>query len=182
MELQILKLTALIALFLTQISCQEEASGETSAVKPWEHTFVREIQYVRRYNCSGEMVSQGEETINSLAKTYQVEAESMRDLWSFRAHGDLGEYRGHLVENRGQFTVDLSPTVFNIRVREGLNEIRYQFGYCSDVRVDPENAEEYCGHAIEFTREKSFWLLVKYRVKNLTGVKDIHPSSESCES
>lgn len=182
MELQILKLTALIVLFLTQISCQEVVPDETSAVKPWEHTFVRETQFVRRYNCSGELVSQGEETINSLVKTYQLEPESMINLWSFRVYGDSGEYRGFLIDNRGQFTVEFSPTVFNIRVREGLNEIRYQFGHCNDVRIDPESAEEYCSHPIEFTREKSFWLQAKYEVKNLTGVKDIHPSSESCES
>lgn len=182
MKTQFTKLIALILICFFQASCQEVDSGQTSDLEPMEHTFVRQKQLVRRHDCGGNLTSESIETINALTKTYQVLPESAENLWSFRSFKNEGDYKGLLVNRRGIITIDFSPTVFNLRVREGLNEIRYQFGHCVDIRIDQESGEEFCAHPVEFTEEKSLWIEIKYEVIELDGARYIYPLPESCNS
>ena len=173
---------SLILLAILEVSCVQVETEGNSKEAPMEVDMVRQLQLVKRFNCDGELTSEQVETIAPLSFGLMIKAEDSRNLWEFRAHGGSGDYKGTLWRDYGQVTLDYSPTVFNIRVRQGLNEIKYQFGYCDDVRIDPVSSRNYCANEVSYSNEKSHWVYINYEVRNLTGVKEIHPSTESCES
>lgn len=164
-------------------SCTEVDPDETSQSNPHKQTTIRKKQLTKRLGCNGETLSNKVETINSLSKTYKIDPEKGSDLWNFTVNGvQSGDTAGGLWGRQGKFTVDLAPTLFNIQVYPGLNELTYRFAYCYERVTDPVTDNTQCAHTPEWTDEKSFWLEVEYKVVVLEGTRTISPSEDECLS
>lgn len=183
MNLNFLRLSSAVAAILCMVSCTEVDPETTSAENPVEADFVRLNQMHKRYDCGGEVISEKMETINSLSKRYRIASEDAAHVWGFKATSRYsGDTKGSLWGSLGQFTVDLAPTLLNIQIKPGLNEIRYQFSYCYEVVMEPQTGEKQCAHTLEYSDEKSFWLKANYKLKELQGVREIRPSQEECSN
>ena len=126
----------LIPIFLILASCGGELIDQTenSEDNPQEVTLVREQQRTIRYDCEDNIISDKIETINSVSKRMRIDPLDSEGAWSFSANMG-GDYGGSMQGSSGYFTIDMSPTVFNIQVYEGMNEIDYIFRYCYDVQT-----------------------------------------------
>ncbi len=182
MKKNVWSLTILALIAFNLASCTTVDPDETSAENPSRDTIIRKKQLTRRYNCEGDLVSEKIETTNSLSKTYRISPDERSHLWGFTATGvSSGDSHGALWGTQGQFTVDLAPTVFNIKINPGLNEIKYTFSYCYEVGVDPVTGDEQCAHTPEETEPKSFWLDIEYKVVELNGAREFRPSEADCQ-
>lgn len=183
MEKKVMNLLFFVLVVASLGSCTEVDSDTTSPDNPYKHTFIRKKQRTIRYNCEGIVTSDKVETTNSLSKVFKISPENRSNVWSFRATGvQSGDTAGRLWGRQGKFTVDMSPTVFNIQVYPGLNEIRHQFSHCYEVVTDPATDETQCAHTPEYSDEKSFWLDIEYKVLILDGFREFRPSEEECTS
>lgn len=177
MKFNYLRFLMLVLIGTIFISC-EELPDDSSQANPYEHTFTRKKQQTKRYNCLGEVVSNSLETINSLTKSFKILSATGESPYRFIATADRSSDSGGFVIGRfGAFTVDFAPSLFNLQVYEGLNEIRYQFIYCS--KKDEDTNE--CLEPLRYSKEESFWIDVKYRVILLEGIREIKPSEQECQ-
>ena len=162
-------------------SCKTVDPNETSESNPDSNTIIRKKQRQIKYDCDGHVVSDKVVTINSLSKIYKIAPENRSNLWSFRARGvQSGDTAGGLWGTKGKFTVDMAPSLFNIQIYPGLNEIKYRFAYCYEVVTDPVTDNTQCAHTPEWTDEKSFWLDIEYKVVTLDGFREVRPSEDEC--
>lgn len=179
-----IKLGLMSILIIVLVSCELVKPEETSQDKPHELNLTREQQRTLRYDCDGKLISDKVETLNSLSKTYSVKPKLKGNLYGFKARGvESGDTAGGLaiIGKRGKFTVDYAPTVFNIQIYKGLNEIRYNFEYC-DISGNDENGHHVCLEGYKEGPERSFWLNLNYSVQTLPETREVRPSQESCES
>lgn len=181
MEKKIMNLMFFVLVLASFTSCTEVDPDDTSETNPHNNTIIRKKQRTQRLACNGSIVSDKVETINSLSKIYKIDPEKGSNLWDFRAEGvQSGDVAGGLWGRKGKFTVDMSPTLFNIQVYPGLNEIKYRFAYCYEKVTDPVTDNTQCAHTPEWTEEKSFWLEIEYKVVLLDGTRVISPSEDDC--
>jgi hypothetical protein len=181
MEKKIMNLMFFVLVLASLASCTEVDPDSTSENSPYHDSIIRKKQRTIRYNCDGVVTSDKVETINSLSRVYKIEPQNRSNLWNFRATGvQSDDTAGSLWGKKGKFTVDMSPTLFNIQVYPGLNEIRYQFAHCYEIVTDPVTDETQCAHTPEYTETKSFWLDIEYKVVTLEGFREVRPSEDSC--
>lgn len=177
-----------ISILLFSCGGQLIDKDENNENNPESVDLVRKKQRTLRYNCSGELVSNEIETINHVSKRMEVHPDDDDDLWGFSAT-IRGNTKGHLEGSKGIFTIDIAPTVFNLRVYEGLNEVEYKFNYCDDVRVRTitdddgnESKETYCASSVYIGEEGKVYLQVTETVEMIPGEREIRRTGSSCES
>lgn len=144
---------------------------------------VRKEKMVTRYDCQGNETSHKLETQNSLEEKITIEYENRKNAYRFsvvhtkdKSFIRLNQYRF----KNGTFKIDFAPNPFNIRVKEGLNEIVYTFERCTEFGKDP-NGNVICTGKVETEKEGIIQIDVSYSSEVLPG-EDIHrPSKKSCE-
>ena len=135
-----------------------------------------------RYNCDGKLMSRKLETQNRLSKKITVNYNyNSKSFWSFSVlnRRTNSSARGVAV-GVGKFVVDYAPTVFNMRVREGINDIEYIFQGCSKIVINERN-EKSCQGQISVEKEGLVQLNVYYVAETVAGEQHLHPTSESCK-
>ncbi len=186
----------LLCLFFT-LACGESSetssNGETSIDpleeyhrRPLETTQYEEVSFKRsrqmtvRYDCQGQVTSQGHETISSISKKMTVDYENRKKAWTYDVYNRTTKSgnRGAFV-SEGKFVIDYSPTVFNMRVYEGKNLVEYVFNRCTKIEVNPQG-NKICTGELEVEKEGIFEITVFYSEEVIPGVREIYPSPESC--
>ncbi len=142
-----------------------------------EETFVRNKKRVIRYNCKGDITSDKIETINSVSKQFSLKPNIKTNLWDFTAKNvTTNSTKGKVWFDKGVFTLDLAPTVFNIKANEGMNEISWKFHYCNDV--DTQNSK--CKHEPIIKESGTLFIHIRHEVVVLEGADEIRPTAEEC--
>lgn len=161
---------------------QEENSEEN----PTAVTLTRKQQRTIRYDCDGNVSSDRIETTNSVSKRMRIDPKDSAGLWSFRA-STAGNSRGTVSGNSGYFTIDMSPTVFNLQVYEGMNEIDYLFRHCYDIRTRTETDDEGSEYEVRFCNEPvvdgesgQIFIDVTYVVERSEDPREIRKTPEEC--
>jgi len=145
-------------------------------------TFLRKEQMVNRYDCKGILTSRKLETQNGLSKKITINYSNRKDAWEYSVYN-----RRTKSSNRGAFTidgkfvVDYAPTVFNMRVKEGINDVEYVFNKCTLIGTNPKG-ERVCLGSIELEKEGMVQIDVYYSSEVISGEQNIHPTAESCQT
>ncbi len=175
---------------LLLISCGGELinPNENSEENPEEVNLTRQNQLTERYDCNGKLASSKVETINSVSKRYEIKPKDETNVWSFSASNG-SETKGSLQNKTGVFTIDMAPTLFNIRVYSGKNTISYIFRECDDQRQrtitnddGTSRVETYCAHTPTVKEQNSLYFNVNYKVETVPGKRVILRGEESCKS
>lgn len=145
--------------------------------------FVRRQQMVTRYDCQGKISSRKIETQNRLSKKITVNYDyNSKTFWSFSVlnRRTNSSARGVAV-GIGKFVVDYAPTVFNMHVKEGINDIEYVFKRCSNIVMNERN-EKLCQGTIAVEKEGLVQLDVYYVAQTIPGEQHLHPTPENCKN
>jgi hypothetical protein len=168
-----------LLLSLTLSGCQQVSKTDHQTEQnALEETYLRKHQRTIRFNCDGVAVSDQIETINSVSRTYTLAPKFKKNLWGFSATNvTTRSSAGGLWNNLGKFTLDLAPTVFNIRAREGLNQIEWKFTYCSKRSTE----EHTCLEPLEVKEEGRMFIRVTQQTVLEPGLREIRPTPEQCQ-
>lgn len=143
--------------------------------------FHRKEQMTSRYNCKNELISRKLETLNSLSKKILVNYENRKKAWSYSVYNrrTKSSNKGAFTEN-GHFVVDYAPTVFNMKVKTGINDVEYVFNKCTKIQENSEGIKE-CVGTVELEKEGMIQLDVYYSAETVSGERNIYPTPESCK-
>ena len=143
-------------------------------------TFIRQEQMISRYDCKGMLTSRKIETINSLSKKITIKYENRKKAWDYAVYNrkTKSQLKGAFV-NEGKFVTDYAPTVFNMRVKAGINDVEYIFYRCPSITTN-EKGEKTCSAPLEVEKEGIVQLDVYYTSETLANEQHIKPSAESC--
>lgn len=171
-----MKTSILLLLTLTLVSaCGNKKSSSSKPKKETDQivrdleltqresvSFTRREQMVTRYNCAGQISSRKLETTNSLSKKITIDYEGRKKAWSYEVYNRRTKSRnsGAFTAN-GNFVVDYAPTVFNMHVKEGINDIEYTFKRCTEIGKNAKG-EAICIGKIEVEKEGLIQLDVTY--------------------
>ncbi len=173
-----MKIGSILFLLIILASCEKLSKTDyASESNPYKETLIRKQQRVIRYNCKGEIRSDKIETINSVSRIYTLEPKETKNLYDFDAvnkttnskAGRLGAF------NQGIFTLDLAPTIFNIKAIEGVNEIAWSFYYCSKL-----NSDKRCIGNPELKESGTLYIEFKQEVQFINEISEIRPTKEEC--
>ena len=139
--------------------------------------FVRKEQMVTRYNCQGQIASRKLETTNSLSSKITINYAGRKKAWSYEVFNRRTKSRNQgAFTKEGKFMVDFAPTVFNMHVKEGINDIEYVFKRCLEFGKNEKN-ETICLQT-EVEKEGLIQLDVTYSSEILPTERFIHPSCQ----
>jgi hypothetical protein len=186
----------IITLGLVYIGCGKNSSGKHNPestidpihTRPLEITqketvtFLRQEQMVSRYDCKGGLASRKIETLNSLSKKITINYENRKKAWDYAVYNRKTKsgQKGALVAD-GKFVTDYAPTVFNMRVKTGINDVEYAFYRCPLITVNAKG-EKICSAPLELEKEGMVQLDVYYTAETLAGEQHIRPSPDNCRS
>ncbi len=131
---------------------------------------------VTTYDCNGHVTSHEMKVVKKhLDKTFTIDYAGRKDAWSTvilnRRNGSQPVMPSR---DKGQFTVDLSPTWNHIRVSKGLNEIEYVFYKCAQI------VGTNCAVAPVVEKEGILLLDISYEVIDLPGESVVRPAPGAC--
>lgn len=143
--------------------------------------FHRKEQMTSRYNCKNELISRKLETLNGLSKKILINYENRKKAWSYSVYNrrTKSSNKGAFTEN-GHFVVDYAPTVFNMKVKTGINDVEYVFYKCTKIQEDSQGKKE-CVGTLELEKEGMIQLDVYYSAETLPSERHIYPTPESCK-
>ena len=138
-------------------------------------------QMVSRYNCQNELISRKLETQNSLSKKITIDYSNRKKAWSYSVYNcrTKSSNRGAFT-NEGKFVVDYAPTVFNMYVREGVNDVEYTFYKCPKIELNDQN-QKVCAEKLEIEKEGIVQLDIHYTSETLPGELHVYPEADSCQ-
>ncbi len=144
-------------------------------------TFTRKKQIIVRYDCSNHVISNNLETINSLSKKMTINYENRKDAWSYEVFNRTTKdgKRGALV-SEGKFVIDIAPTLFNMKVNEGFNQVEYVFKKCTQIGKNPQGQKICVGEQLT-EREGIFEIQIVYYVEIIPGEQVVRPTPEQCK-
>lgn len=171
------KLLLIVLVLLT--ACENVSKTEhTSEGSALEEVFIRKHQRVVRYDCKGKVTSDKTETINSVSKSFTLNPKTKKNLYDFHAHNKTtNSSAGHVgMLKEGVFTLDLAPTVFNIKANEGMNHIEWKFTYCDSPKQDGT-----CAVAPVAKESGDLYIHIREDVLNVEGIQEIRPTADQCK-
>lgn len=190
-----LRFLLLSIVLLSSLGCGKKSSSSkkpsteinNETLRPLEITqretvdFVRKEQKIIRYDCNGHVTSNKLETINSLSKKLTINYENRKGAWSYSVYNrrTKSSQKGLLTEN-GRFIIDYAPTVFNMHVKEGINDIEYVFKKCPDIGINDDGGK-FCKLEPVPEKEGMIQVTVNYSSEIVPGEQHIHRSEESCK-
>lgn len=143
--------------------------------------FYRRKQMVVRYDCNGHVTSHKLEKVSTnLSKKMTVRYENRKKCWSYsvvnrRTHSRGGTWN----KDCGEFTIDLSPHLSRMRVKEGINDVEYVFRRCTKIERDQYGTKK-CVGAIEVEKEGILQINVHYQNEILDGTREYRPTPQEC--
>jgi hypothetical protein len=145
-------------------------------------TFLRQEQMINRYDCKGNLTSRKFETMNSLSKKITINYEHRKKAWNYTVYNrrTKSSQKGAFTTD-GKFITDYAPTVFNMRVKKGLNEVEYAFYRCPNITLDAQG-EKICSGSLELEKEGMVLLDVYYTAETIPGEQHIRPTPDNCRS
>ncbi len=145
-------------------------------------SLIRKKQIIVRHDCNGHVTSNKLETILSPSKKLTSNYENRKTSWSFEVYNRTTRSgnKGFFVDT-GEFVIDYAPTLFNMYVKDGINDIEYVFKKCTKISVDA-NREKICIGEILTEKEGIIRVDVTYVVEIVPGEQYIYPSAEKCKS
>ena len=161
------------------VACENVSKTDhTTEGSALEEVFIRERQRVVRYDCRGKVTSDKIETINSVSKSFSLNPKTKKNLYDFHAHNKTTDSSaGHVgLLKEGVFTLDLAPTLFNIKANEGLNHIEWNFTYCDSLKQDRT-----CAVAPVAKESGDLFIHIRQDVVNIEGIQEIRPSADQCK-
>jgi hypothetical protein len=141
-------------------------------------SFVRKKKMTTQYDCNGLVSSRGYVTQNSLSKKIEVKYPGTRQAWRSDIYNRTTKKNLILSGANYKFTVDHSPTAFNLKVDTGTNLIEYAFYDCLQFGLN-DKGEKIC-LSEETEKEGIIQVDVEYRVDLVPGEDFIYPPKESC--
>lgn len=141
------------------------------------HVLTRDWKRVVRHDCSGAVTSDKIETIKSPRELVSIKPNTFFALVSSQFTNETTGSGSPLITNYTDFTIDMSPTLLNMQVNEGINKINYQFLYCEHY-----NADLSCASAPVVHEQGSIYINVVYQQNFLDGVNMVYPTTEECAS
>lgn len=191
-------LLVLLSLSVFVVSCGKNTSGRTPPTNRTANpitvenrqlevtqletvNFVRQKQMISRYNCNGQVTSRKLETLNSLSAKITIDYHNRKKAWDYSVYnlttksGNKGAFT-----KDGRFMVDYAPTVFNMRVKSGINLVHYKFDRCTKIGRNPQGHEACVGQVV-LEKEGIVQLDVYYSSTTLPGEQHIRPTAESCK-
>ncbi|MAZ50051.1 MAG: hypothetical protein CME65_15925 [Halobacteriovoraceae bacterium] len=173
---------------LILVSCGAEIidQEENTEDNPQAVTLTRKQQRTIRYDCEGQVTSDRVETTNSVSKRMRIDPKDPTGIWSFRASMS-GDSAGQVQGNSGYFTIDMAPTVFNLQIYEGMNQINYLFRHCYNIQtrteVDDEGNEydvRYCADDVVDGESGTIYIDVTYVVERAETPREVRKTPEQC--
>lgn len=143
--------------------------------------FHRKEQMISRYDCNGHITSRKLETLNSLSKKITINYTNRENAWEYKVYNrrTKNSNRGFGMKN-GNFVVDYAPTVFNMRVKSGINDVEYTFLKCPKIEMNPQGVK-ICTAQLEIEAQGIIQVDVYYSSEVIPGEQHLHPSPESCK-
>jgi hypothetical protein len=154
---------------------KDDHQNEESAL---QETIIRRHKRVIRYNCKDEITSDKIETIRAVSKKFSIDPASSKIPWGFSATNETTRStQGSVWFGKGVFTLDLAPTLFNIKANEGLNKISWSFSYCDKKDEEGKN----CLYTPEVRETGVLFINIKQETVFEEGVEEIRPTGEACQ-
>lgn len=144
--------------------------------------FYRHKKMTTRFDCDGHVLSHQLETIKQdLSKTMTINYANRKNAWSYSVlNRRTRTNSGTSFQKEGKFTIDYSPTVFHMRVKEGFNDIEYVFNKCSEISKNPAGVN-ICTGVVSVEKEGIMQLDMVYEELILAGRNEVRPTPESCQ-
>jgi hypothetical protein len=142
--------------------------------------FHRKEQMTSRYDCAGLLESRNIETLNYLSEKLTINYVNRKKASSYSVYNrrTRSQNKGFAVSD-GKFIVDYAPTVFNMRVKEGMNDIEYIFNKCIEYGKNPQG-ERICLKE-ELEKEGMIQVDVTYSSEEIPTERHIYRTPESCK-
>lgn len=176
------KTTLLFLLLSTALfSCTADVLGKdaTTPDKASEHLLLREWQQVIRYNCANEIVSDQVETVRAPNKYVSIVPNKTTNFYSAEIWNRTNNAR---IGGSYAFYIDMAPTLLNLKVEEGINQLNYKFKYCYDWKLGPDGKPtSECLKTPVLEEEGVLYIKVIYQQKWLSGSKTVKPTAEECK-
>lgn len=142
--------------------------------------FNRQQQMTSRYDCARRLISRKRETLNSLAKKLTIDYENRKDAWSYSVYNRRTRSRSMgFGMSEGKFVIDYAPTVFNMRVKKGINDVEYIFNKCIEFGKNPQGQKICLKQELE--KEGMVRVNITYSSEEIPTERHIYRSPESCK-
>ncbi len=155
-------------LALTGCSGVEIPSDANSPSNAYPITLTREKQRVIRYDCEGRKTSDKIEQVGSPSELIEIHPSRGRydygSILGSNFHNETTGSSAKVIFDSVKFYISLDRSLTTMRVREGVNAIRYHFSFFAD---DYEEDVRY--------------IYITYETTMLDGVAEYRPLPEECE-
>ncbi len=169
-------LLLLSGLWMTACTATPLDKRSTTPNTAEDYSLTRVTQHIVRYDCLGQIASDQVDTISDPKELVEIRPHESAGLVSANFRNLDTDSSPICVFGQTKFNINLSPTVCDMEVKEGLNEIVYAFSYCDQIehtdipgcRTEPE------------VRERGrLFIYVHYR-EELRETVLKYPSTEEC--
>ena len=174
-------LPLILLLGFTACSRKEISKDNDSVDKASTYALLEERQRVIRYNCQNVVTSDRVETVRAPLEHMTIKPNVLLGLYSSAFKNVTMNTTAGSIVNHTDFTIDFNPGTLNLEVREGINQIHYQFLYCDELKVI-EGGGTTCASAPVERESGDVFINVTYELRNLEGFSEIKPSLESCQN
>ena len=178
MDINKISLLLVSCLFLVNCSSENIDKDFDTPSNSKDIHLSRTLQRVVTYDCDGDVVSDQLATTDSPTKRVDIQPDSRFNIYHAnyynRTTGDTMRY-----DHNFHFYIDLSPSIFNMHVQRGINEIYYEFLYCDDYYTSVDGVRS-CAHTPYVGESGSVFIDVRYTEYVNPGTRYSHPSRDSC--
>jgi hypothetical protein len=171
-----------LAFSFLQMGCtaQDLNKNNDTVDKASTYSLVETRQRVIRYNCLSEVLSDKVETIKAPTARISIKPKIYTGLYTSSIGNATLRKQAGSITNFTDFTIDRNPGALNLEVQVGSNEITYNFFYCDQLVVNPDQSQS-CKTTPESRESGSIFINVTYENQDLTGFSEVHPDPQSCK-
>lgn len=143
-------------------------------------TITRKKAMINYYDCHGNLTDRKLEGINGLSKRMKIKHEKLQDFFRLETKNPRTNQMTGTSDTHGHFTIDYSPTVFHLQVKEGINNIEYTFYGCSQVGKD-ERGFKTCVVPLTVLKEGIVQIDVIYNSEVVSEEQEVREPSSRCQ-
>lgn len=176
-----IKICLLIYVFIFSACAKNEINKDDNTVNGAKTYHLEEIrQRVIRYNCKNEVTTDRTETTRAPTLRMSIQPNSFENLYGSSFENKTLNTIAGSITNHTDFTIDLNPGALNLEVQEGINQISYQFSYCSQLLPPPNDIQ--CAVTPDIRETGSVFINVTYGLTNLNETLEIRPTPDQCKT
>lgn len=154
----------------------------TTVYKAETYTLIRDWKRVIRFDCQGKVVSDKTETIRAPNQYVSIAPKTSFNLYSAAFKNLTNQATAPMTTNLTSFTIDIAPTLLNLKVEEGINQLEYRFYYCDELKKNELNERTGdCVHQPALREEGTLFIKVLYQQNFLEGFDEVKPPTEDCK-